>query len=265
MDKKVMNTMSLILFLALLFPFGLHAQDALDRHDGWMFKSQRGALAPTYNIDQQSDQGYRLQLAGDGKAHADGCWIKSFPIIDGKYMRFITEATYSDVDEPARSILSSIVWRNDEGKKVSPTEYPQVTDQSEPGKMHMRQVYQVPSEATIAEVSLIYRWDANGKVAFTPARLESVPEMPKRLVKLAAVHHQPRNSTTEKNIEAFSAYAAEAGEKGADIVCLPEGITLVGTGQVYTDVAESLPGPTSNHLGAIARKHQMYIVAGILE
>lgn len=265
MDNTGTNRKTLILFLAFLLSFGLHAQDSDDRHDGWMFHSQRGALAPMHKIDQQSDQSYQLELKGEGKAHADGCWVKSFPLREAKYIRFVTEAMFSDVAEPARSILASIVWRNDEGKKVSPTEYPQVTELSEPGKMQMRQVYQVPSEATVAEVSLIYRWDADGRVAFTPARLESVSEMPKRLVKLAAVHHHPRNSTTEKNLEAFSSYAAEAGEKGADIVCLPEGITLVGTGQVYADVAESLPGPTSERLGMVARKHQMYIVAGILE
>lgn len=129
----------------------------------------------------------------------------------------------------------------------------------------MSQVYEVPKEATHAEVSLIYRWDADGEVNFMPASLGPISSMPKRTVRLAAVHHQPKNSTTEKNLKVFGDLVAKAGSMSADIVCLPEGITLVGTGQTYIDVAESLPGPSSDHLGEIARKYQMYIVAGILE
>ena len=51
----------------------------------------------------------------------------------------------------------------------------------------------------------------------------------------------------------------------ADIVCLPEGITLVGTTDDYMSASEPIPGPTTNYLGQIARKHNLYIVAGILE
>jgi predicted amidohydrolase len=46
---------------------------------------------------------------------------------------------------------------------------------------------------------------------------------------------------------------------------LPEGITLVGTGNNYISASEPVPGPTTEFLGEIAKNHKIYIVAGILE
>jgi predicted amidohydrolase len=50
-----------------------------------------------------------------------------------------------------------------------------------------------------------------------------------------------------------------------DLVCLPEGITVIGTGKSYADVSEAAPGPTTERLGRLARKLNAYIVAGIYE
>jgi predicted amidohydrolase len=50
-----------------------------------------------------------------------------------------------------------------------------------------------------------------------------------------------------------------------DIILLPEGITVVGTGLSYADAAEPVPGPTTNALGEAARKRNAYIAAGIYE
>ena len=50
-----------------------------------------------------------------------------------------------------------------------------------------------------------------------------------------------------------------------DVILLPEGITVVGTGKQYVDVAETIPGPTTISLGDVARRRNTYIVAGIYE
>jgi len=51
----------------------------------------------------------------------------------------------------------------------------------------------------------------------------------------------------------------------ADVILLPEGITVVGTGKHYPDVAETIPGPTTERLAQVAREKNSYIVAGIYE
>jgi hypothetical protein len=48
-----------------------------------------------------------------------------------------------------------------------------------------------------------------------------------------------------------------AGKAGADIACLPE--EFAGT------TAEPIPGPTTNAIGALAKKHRMYVICPIRE
>ena len=87
-----------------------------------------------------------------------------------------------------------------------------------------------------------------------------------RRVRLAAINHRPRdNPSPEKNLEEFARLVDEAALKKADIVCLPEGITVVGTGKKYADVAEPIPGRSTKFLGERAAKHRLYIVAGLYE
>jgi predicted amidohydrolase len=63
----------------------------------------------------------------------------------------------------------------------------------------------------------------------------------------------------------FASFVEKAAAKGADIVCFPEGITLVATSKTYREVAESVPGPTTAFLGEYARRYSVYLVAGLLE
>jgi predicted amidohydrolase len=68
-----------------------------------------------------------------------------------------------------------------------------------------------------------------------------------------------------ENLEKFARLVAEAAARKADIVCLPEEATLVGTGLNYISASEPVPGPSTRFLGELARKYHLYIVAGILE
>jgi beta-ureidopropionase len=69
-----------------------------------------------------------------------------------------------------------------------------------------------------------------------------------------------------------------AGELGADIVCGPEDMQGIGgyglhvnrkdptTGEIlFNSLAAEVPGPLSNRIASIARKHSMYVVAPIYE
>jgi predicted amidohydrolase len=80
------------------------------------------------------------------------------------------------------------------------------------------------------------------------------------------VFHRPQNTkSAAESVEQFCRLVeAHAAEK-PDVVCLPEGVTVVGTGKTYADVAEPIPGPTTERLGALARKVNAYVVAGIIE
>jgi len=46
---------------------------------------------------------------------------------------------------------------------------------------------------------------------------------------------------------------------------LPESITYFATQQEFSEVAESIPGPSTEYFGRLAKEHNIHIVAGITE
>ena len=57
----------------------------------------------------------------------------------------------------------------------------------------------------------------------------------------------------------------KAAEQKADFIVLPETLTIFGRGRAYAECAEPIPGPSTKYFGQLAKKHQLYIVAGLLE
>src|SRR5690606_9057759 len=58
---------------------------------------------------------------------------------------------------------------------------------------------------------------------------------------------------------------AEAARQDADLVVLPETLTYFGTGLSFPEVAEPVPGPSTEYFGRLAKEHDLYIVAGLVE
>jgi predicted amidohydrolase len=42
-------------------------------------------------------------------------------------------------------------------------------------------------------------------------------------------------------------------------------LTFYSLGRTFLDVAEPVPGPSTDYFGELARKHNLYIVAGLVE
>jgi len=235
----------------------------------WKFESQRQEISPVGFIDSTvTFEGKpTLALAGGGKEYSNGHWYTTLNVDPGTYCRFKANFIASNVEELSRSIMARIIWQDSKGDRLGTPEYP---SNSEIGKIgiwnSIQQLYKVPDEARTAKIELVYRWDANGIVHFAGTSFEKANAPESRIVKVAAIHHRPRNSKSPReNLVQFSKLIAKAAEQKADIVCLPEGITLVGTTDNYISASEPVPGPTTEFLGDVARKHHLYIVAGLLE
>ena len=67
------------------------------------------------------------------------------------------------------------------------------------------------------------------------------------------------------NCRMYEPLIAEAAKQKADLVVLGETITFVGLGMKYHDVAEPIPGPSTEYFCQLAKKHNIYIVVGLLE
>ena len=258
------------LFCVIMFCGKVVAQDSGSIDPSvWKFESQRQEISPVGFVDSTvTFEGKpTLALAGGGKEFSNGYWYTTLKVDPGAYFRFKANFIASNVEEPARSILARIIWQDSNGNRLGTPEYPSNSATRTIGIWNsIQQLCRVPEEAKTAKIELVYRWDANGIVHFAGTSLEKTKAPESRIVNVAAVHHRPRNSKSPReNLVQFSKLIANAAEQKADIVCLPEGITLVGTTDNYISASEPVPGPTTEFLGDIARKHKLYIVAGILE
>ena len=265
--KRFTRRLQFVFLLALLV-FTIvpaHSQE----QSGWKFESQRASIAPASKIDNKTtfEGKPTLSLKGEGKAHAAGYWFKVVSAEPAAFYQFRTFFKSANVDEPNRSILARVIWMNSSNEVVGFREYPAtVLGKEKNGWQIIEQVYKVPEDAKKAKLELHYRWDADGSVNFGETTFEKTSKPEQRIVKLATIHHRPRNSkSSEENLATFSKLVDQAGAQNADIVCLPEGVTIVGTQHDYVSASEPVPGPTTKFLGEVARKNNLYIVAGLLE
>src|SRR5687767_9831811 len=235
----------------------------------WKFESQRKEIAPVWYVDSiiTHEGKSTLVLAGGGKEYSNGHWYTVVNVDPGEYFQFHTNFIASGIEESNRNILSRIIWQDGSGKNAGYPEYPvSFPAKTKEGWNYMKQLYRVPENVRKAKIELVYRWDPDGVVHFAGTSFEKTTAPKPRIVKVAAIHHRPRNSkSSQENLVQFSGLIAKAADQKADIVCLPEGITLVGTDHDYISASEVVPGPTTEFLGKIARKYNLYIVAGILE
>jgi predicted amidohydrolase/CubicO group peptidase (beta-lactamase class C family) len=234
----------------------------------WRLAAPRAEIAPAAWRDGTAlvDGLPALVLAGRGSEAVDGAWTRRFAVETGTHVLFEARYTSERVEEPLRSILARVLFRDAAGKLDGQPEYPATLEGAAGGAGTIRQTYRVPAGAVLADVELSYRWDADGLARFGAVRLERTETPPPRKVRLATVHHRPRGSEGPRaNVEAFADLVRRAAREKADIVCLPEGITVVGTGKTYADVAEPVPGPSTERLAEVARECGLYIAAGIYE
>src|SRR6185503_18633497 len=71
--------------------------------------------------------------------------------------------------------------------------------------------------------------------------------------------------TLMDNCRQFAPLIEDAAKQRADLVVLPETLTYYGLGKSYAECAEPIPGPSTEYFGELAKKHNLYIVAGLLE
>ena len=265
-------TLIIILLAFMAFKlklFGEMTGTSNSRSGDWKFQCQRTEIEPGHWMDDELkyEGEATLALSGSGKAHANGMWTRTVDVEAGESYLFEVHYMAKDVEEPNRCILSRIEWQDASGDKIGRQEYPaMMRSQGMDAWGSMRQHYVIPEGVEKAKIELIYRWDDDGRVWFGGFSLKpsAVPEP--RLVRVATVHYQSRDSPSSmENLKRYGKYVETAAEKGADIVCLPEGITIVGTNLNYVEASEPVPGPSTDFLGKLAKAHEIYIVAGIIE
>jgi predicted amidohydrolase len=238
-------------------------------HTNWQFYSQRSEIAPAHkvDIDVKYQEMPTLALSGDGKDYTNGSWVLDKEVTAGKFYEFKTYFKYKNIDNLSRTVLTRIDWLGKDGKRVYNPEYPKtLREQNSEGWNVIQLRCQAPENAVTARLEQTFRWDSDGSVNFSEATLKEVKGLERKVVRLATVKCFPQEgSSYQKNLELFANHIKTASKKDADIVCLPEAITMVGTERTMVEASESIPGPTTEFLGKVAKENHIWIVAGIIE
>ena len=258
------HTLPVASFVALLCAGSVFGEVAAT--DGWQPFAAREEIAPRSWSERDAQGALRLGLAGRGDDAVDGRWAREVPVVPGKTYGFGAAYRAQDVASPSRSVLARLVWLDAAGETMRPMEYPLVGLSGADGWTPVAGVYRAPETAARARLELHLRWTAAGEVVWRDAAFREASLPQPRRVTLAAVNHRPRGTTSPQDSrERFVRLVEEAAAKGADIVCLPEGITTIGNGLAYAQAAESVPGASTAFLGDLAKRLKVWIVAGIYE
>jgi predicted amidohydrolase len=182
-------------------------------------------------------------------------------------VRLTAQFRASNIESLARNVIASVVWLDENGNQTADPEFADTTIAPDAdGWRKIEAIVAVPKKAKAAEIQLRLRWSGIGKVEWRRVELNASEAPAPRIVKVASVNHRPRGKKTAmENLEGFAKLIDRAGEKKADIVCLPEAITLIGRGSDYLANVEPIPGPSTQFLGKVAAKNHTYVVAGLLE
>ena len=255
--------------------------------EGWTAESPRDEIRPEFRVEPDGGLGgaSRLIIAADDRWGLDGHWSRTFHVEGGTTYRFRAVRRLNGVEEPRISGLAMIRWEDDAGRKVpndrglvpgylqawkdapAEAEHPLEGPTDPEGWTEVSGTYEAPGDATRAVVELHLRWPAPGGMAeWSDVSFEESEATPPRTVRLATVHLRPVDGSTPEDKRAqFEPLIAEAARRGADLVVLPETLTIFGTGLDPEEVAEPIPGPSTEFFGRLAKEHDLYIVAGLVE
>jgi predicted amidohydrolase len=258
-------------------PVTLHAATP----GGWTGKAPRSEISPGFRRDGP------VFIIEDkaGNPGVQGHWETTLPVKGGVHHRFsVLRRASESIEHPRRSCVVRIEWQNEKGAAVTsphpvnPAYFGKTSDLARPefprdqgppdseGWVAVADTWLAPAEATRAVVKLQLRWAPGGKVEWKNPILDPVAPPEPRTVTLAAVHlNVSGNKTAMENCSAFAPLVAEAADKGADLVVLPEFLPCKGVTSDYATAAEPVPGPSSNFFASLARKHDLYIVFSLAE
>ncbi|MCI0360110.1 MAG: carbon-nitrogen hydrolase family protein [Planctomycetaceae bacterium] len=252
---------------------------------GWTSAAPRDEIKPSFAFNAHAGRSGSgaLVISADDREGLAGWWQKTFEVTGGKHYRFEAWRKTENIETPRRAALVRVLWQDDKGQAVTheavsdapyapgkkpraEPEYPTDKATDKDGWTEVSDTYRAPPKATKAVVELHYRWAAKGRVAWSDVALYEVSPPQPRIVRLATVHYQPREGKTPaEKCHLFAPLIEKAAQQKADFVVLPETFTFYGSGRAMADCAEPVPGPSTDYFGQLAKKHDLYIVAGLVE
>ena len=251
---------------------------------GWEPTVQRDEIRPAFSFNAKGGQkgtGAFIITTGDSVGQ-HGTFKRSFAVAGGKFYRFEAVRKTANVTTPRRSAPVRIVWQDANGKAVradpppgrekeagaiplAEPEHPLDGDTDKQGWTKVAGLYRAPSKATQAVIELHLQWAPGGRADWSEVSFAETPVPATRKVRFATVHHYPSGKSQRENCEEYAPFIAEAAKQKADLVVLGETVPYVRVSKKPHETAESVPGPTTEYFGELAKKHNLHIVVSLYE
>jgi predicted amidohydrolase len=282
------RSLGLVSFAFCLATTALLAVGSTRKEDGapagWTTRSPRDELRPQFSYDRHGGPKGEgaLVIEQDEREGLHGWWQRSYPVTGGRHYHFSAVRKVTNVAVPRRSAAVRILWQDGAGQPVpmdeppakgylvgyagrAEAEHPADGSTDSAGWTEVADTYQAPAKATRAVVALHLLWAPGGRIEWSKVGLAEVSAPAPRKARLATIHYRPRGKSPQQNCEEYAPLIAEAARQRADLVVLGETITFFGCHKSYADCAEPIPGPSTDYLGSLAQKHNLYLVVGLLE
>ncbi len=252
--------------------------------EGWTSGSPRDEIRPSLTFDAAGgrDGKGRFVIQHDDREGLHGFWTKKFDVKGGQHYRFLAWRSVTNVKTPRQSASARVIWRDAQGNKVpqdepspagylvgwkptSEAEHPTDKQTDASGWTEVSEIYRAPSKAASAIIELHGMWAPKGRIEWSEVSFEAVSAPASRIARLATIHHKPSGKSAEQNCREYAPLIAQAAERKADLVVLGETLTYVATGKSMVESAETIPGPSTEYFGKLAKQHDLYIVVPIVE
>ena len=234
---------------------------AMAQPGGWTVWCAREELRP-----DTAREGEWLVVRGGGRPESYGGWVRRVDgIRGGAWYRFAAEYVARGVQAENWQVVARLDWLDAQGRRAGQPEYAAwIEKQGDATRLSV--TAPAPANAAAAKLELLLANAPSGEVRWRNARLEEIPAPAPRRIRVAAVNLRPeRTAGPAESVEQFLRTVDQRVNGRADLILLPEGITIIGTGKSYVEVAETVPGATTEKLGALARRHKAWVAAGIYE
>ncbi|MCX6624145.1 MAG: carbon-nitrogen hydrolase family protein [Acidobacteria bacterium] len=263
-----------MLLLAVALPSQMFFEQAVFRNEansqpgGWRIVAQRPEIQPKGWIDEKGGRRGQgaLVLSGGSNSAAYGGWQRRLDAVQpGAWYRFSAYYRPEAVTEESLQVLARLRWIPSNNAHAGRPEYVSrvVGREGDWRKVELEMPSPENAGAVVIELNLGYC--AQCEVAWDEVKLERIEKPRPRKVRIASLNYRPHKPAN--GVESVRAFveAVDRAVDRADLIVLPEGITVVGTGKTDVEVSETIPGPATRALGEIARKKHSYLIAGIYE
>ena len=235
---------------------------------GWSVYGARPEITPKTFVDTtryRTEPG-SLAISGNSNAAAYGGWTYLAPeVAPGKWYRFVAYYRAEGLQDEALQVVARLDWQREDGKRAGRPDYPySITPDGEWTRLQLN--VPAPEKAAAVRIELFLENAPQATLWWDDISLEEIPNPGPRSVTVATVKYHPHNThSAEENVRQFVELVDRAVPEKTDVILLPEGMTVAGTGKGDADVSETVPGPTTEKLGELARRKHSYIIGGIYE